>query len=304
VFNLTTPIAFIIFNRPKTTRKVFEEIQKAKPKELYLIADGPRGSNESDIHLCRESRNIAEKIDWDCKVYKDFSDINIGLRKRVSSGLSWVFENTDKAIILEDDCVPHPTFFRFCDELLDYYKNDKKIMSISGTNFLPAKKQEDNNYFFSSFVNVWGWATWKRAWVDYDDKLNDWPNLENTEFLFNVLKNEKAVKYWNTILQEVYEEKINSWAYRWQYSCWKNDGLSIIPTLNAVTNIGFGKEGTNTKGPGKRSAVFRSNEILFPLKHPPNIERAIELDKFITDKRHRFPLRDKTIRLIKKILRL
>ena len=304
MFELTTPVAFIIFNRPKTTKKVFEQIRKAKPAELFIIADGPKKNNDEDNHLCLETRDIVEKIDWDCKVHKDYSNNNIGLRKRVSTGLNWVFEHTEEAIILEDDCVPHPTFFRFCEELLDYYRNEEKIMAIAGTNFISLQKPENNSYFFSAFVNVWGWASWRRAWINYDDKINDWPNLSKGDFLLKILRDEKSVKYYNTILQEVYEEKINSWAYRWLFSCWQNDGLIIIPAVNSVTNIGFGKEATNTKGPGKRSAVNPSNEIVFPLKHPKNIERDEDTDKLITKKRHRFSPRDKTIRFIKKILRL
>jgi hypothetical protein len=304
MFELTTPVAFIIFNRPDKTKKVFEEIRKIKPAELFIIADGPKKNDDEDNHLCLETRDIVEKIDWDCKVHKDYSNNNIGLRKRVSTGLNWVFEHTEEAIILEDDCVPHPTFFRFCEELLDYYRNEEKIMAISGTNFISLQKPENNSYFFSAFVNVWGWASWRRAWINYDDKINDWPNLSKGDFLLKILRDEKSVKYYNTILQEVYEEKINSWAYRWLFSCWQNDGLIIIPAVNSVTNIGFGKEATNTKGPGKRSAVNPSNEIVFPLKHPKNIERDEDTDKLITKKRHRFSPRDKTIRFIKKILRL
>lgn len=304
MFELTTPVALIIFNRPDKTKKVFEEIRKVKPAELFIIADGPREGNNDDKHLCLETKDIVEKIDWDCKVHKDYSNNNIGLRKRVSTGLNWVFEHTEEAIILEDDCVPHPSFFRFCEELLDYYRNEEKIMAIAGTNFISLQKPEHNSYFFSAFVNVWGWASWRRAWINYDDKINDWPNLSKGDFLLKILQNEKSVKYWNTILQEVYEEKINSWAYRWLFSCWQNDGLIIIPAVNSVTNIGFGKEATNTKGPGKRSAVNPSNEIVFPLKHPKNIERDEDTDKLITKKRHRFSPRDKTIRFIKKILGL
>ncbi len=301
---ITTPIAFFIFNRPDKTKKVFEEIRKVKPSELFIIADGPRKNNDEDNHLCLETRDIVEKIDWDCKVQKDYSNNNIGLRKRVSTGLNWVFENTEEAIILEDDCVPHPTFFRFCEELLDYYRNEDKIMVISGTYPLLLQTPENNSYFFSAFNRCIGWATWRRAWINYDDKINNWPNLSKSDFLLKILGDEKSVKYWNIILQEVYEEKINSWGYRFQFSCWQNDGLVIIPTVNSVTNIGFGKDATNTKGPGKRNIVYPSDEIIFPLKHPKIIERDEQLDKFITKKIHRFSARDKTIRFIKKILGL
>jgi hypothetical protein len=299
-----TPIAFFIFNRPNTTKKVFETIRKIQPAELFIIADGPRENNSNDVRLCSESRNLAEDVDWDCKVHKNYSEINIGLRRRIPSGLNWVFDKVEKAIILEDDCLPHSSFFRFCDVLLDYYKDKEEIMAISGTNIFPHIKPKKESYYFSAFVKVWGWATWRRAWKNYNDEINDWPKLKKSDFLFKVLKNEKSVKYWETILQEVYEEKINSWAYRWRFSIWQNKGLTIVPAVNSVTNIGFGKEATNTKGPGKRYAVHPYNEIVFPLKHPKLIERNEALDKLVTKKKHKFSLRDKAIRSIKKILGL
>jgi len=301
---IITPVALFIFNRPDTTKKVFGEIRKAEPERLFVIADGPRENVKIDNELCKITREITENIDWDCKVTRDYAIENYGLRKRVSSGLTQMFKSVDEAIILEDDCVPHQSFFPFCQELLERYRDEEKVMMISGNNFLGKLEQKECSYHFSAFNYIWGWATWKRAWGLYDDGMNDWNDLKEGDFLNNIFQDDASVKYFRTIFQEVYEEKINSWAYRWLYSMLRKDGLSIVPSINLVTNIGFGKHATNTKGPGKSSSVYSSNEIVFPLIHPQNIERDKELDKIITMKKHRFSPRDKTIRFIKKILGL
>ena len=298
------PVFVTFFVRPEKFVQVLKAIRQARPSTLFLVADGPRDGYPDDHRLNEECKKIAGNIDWDCKVTRDYAVENYGLRKRVSSGLAQMFNGVDEAIILEDDCVPHQSFFPFCQELLERYRNEEKVMMISGNNFLGEFGQKEYSYHFSSFNHIWGWATWKRAWNLYDEQMNDWNDLKEGDFLINILQYDVSVKYYRTIFQEVYEDKINSWAYRWLYSMLRKDGLSIVPSKNLVTNLGFGNHATNTKGPGKRSLVYSSNEIVFPLIHPQNIERDEELDKILTMKRHRFSLRDKTIRFIKKVLRL
>lgn len=301
---LTTPVAIIIFNRPDTTKKVFEEIRKAKPERLFVIADGPRQNVEDDIELCDLTREITKNIDWNCKVTRDYAIKNYGLRKRVAGGLTRMFESVDTAIILEDDCVPHQSFFPYCQELLERYREEKKVMMISGNNFFSELRQKECSYHFSSFNHIWGWATWKRAWHLYNDGMKDWNYLKGGDFLNNTLQNDDTVKYFRTIFQEVYEDKINSWAYRWLYSMLKEDGLSIVPSKNLVTNIGFGSEATNTKSKLPRTGNITVEEIGFPLIHPPKTERDLEADMFETKILHRFRGRDFIIRTIKKLLRM
>ena len=168
---LNTPVVFIIFNRPDTTQKVFDEIKKVKPKKLFVISDGPRKPSEEK--LCVETRKIIDGVDWECEVLKNYSDKNLGLKERISSGLNWVFNNTEEAIILEDDCVPDQSFFKFCEEMLDRYRGNKNIMMIGGSN--PLKDFEiENAYTFSKYYQIWGWATWKRAWDKYDIDMKGW----------------------------------------------------------------------------------------------------------------------------------
>ena len=149
-FKLTTPVAFIIFNRPDTTRIVFEEIKKAKPEKLLIIADGPRNNKPGEKERCAETRAIVENIDWECEVLRNYSDKNMGCKNRVASGLNWVFENVEEAIILEDDCLPDQSFFRYCQELLEKYRDDKRIMLIAGDNMLFENNKQKYSYYFSN----------------------------------------------------------------------------------------------------------------------------------------------------------
>lgn len=168
---MSTPIALIIFNRPDLTIRVFSKIARAKPKTLFVIADGPRSDHPGDIKKCAEARSIIESVDWDCTVHKNYSDINLGCGRRLASGISWVFEKVEEAIILEDDCLPHPTFFRFCKELLERYRDDERIMQINGQNFQHKSMRTSYSYLFSYSNNCWGWATWRRAWQHFDMEM-------------------------------------------------------------------------------------------------------------------------------------
>src|SRR6185369_14461868 len=167
---LTTPVAFIIFNRPDTTEKVFAEIARARPPKLLVIADGPRAGRAGEADRCAATRAIIDRVDWDCKVLTNYSDVNLGCKNRVASGIDWVFEQVPEAIILEDDCLPDPTFFRFCEELLIRYREDERISQICGANFQFGRKRSNDSYYFSRYNHIWGWASWRRAWQHYDRK--------------------------------------------------------------------------------------------------------------------------------------
>ncbi|AVQ70665.1 MULTISPECIES: glycosyltransferase family 2 protein [Microcystis] len=279
-FQLTTPVALLIFNRPDTTARVFEAIRQAKPPKLLVVADGPRPDRPDDIEKCKAARAIIEGVDWDCEVLKNYSDLNLGCRKRVSSGLDWVFEMVEEAIILEDDCVPDPTFFRFCEELLEYYRHDQRITVISGNNFQLGKKLTDYSYYLSRYNHCWGWATWRRAWQYYDGEMKHWPQVRDGDWLTAILEETQAVKYWTKIFQTTYDNKNDSWAYRWTFSCWIQNGLTILPNVNLVSNIGFGEDATHTIGSKSRVANLPVKEMNFPLKHPPFLIRDEAADSY------------------------
>jgi hypothetical protein len=263
---LTTPVVFLIFNRPDTTFKVFETIRKAKPTKLLLVADGARFPEEKA--KCNEARSIIEKVDWDCEILTNFSEINLGCKLRVSSGLDWVFTLVDEVIILEDDCLPDFSFFQFCEELLIRYRYDQRVMMISGDNFCVGDKRTSYSYYFSRYVNIWGWATWKRAWQYYDIEMKLWDEIKQGNWLQDILSRKRTLDYWHDIFQRVYDGEINTWDYQWVFTCWINGGYSIVPMNNLVSNIGFGSEATHTTKQSKSSNIL-TKSIQFPLRHPP-----------------------------------
>lgn len=256
---------------------------------LYVAADGPREGNEKDKLLCEATRKVISKVDWKCTVRKDFSDVNLGLRKRMSSAISWLLVHEEAGIILEDDCIVDLSFFRFCEEILKKYKNDERVMSISGDNFQYGRKRTKYSYYFSGYAHCWGWATWRRAWKHYDDKMKLWPEIKKGNWLNDISGGEISALYWKRIFDLVYKNNIDSWAYRWQYSCWLQSGLTILPTVNLVTNIGFGKFATHTIVNDK-SAFLKSRSLKFPLRHPPFIIKDMKADSITERNRFLTPL--------------
>lgn len=275
-FNI--PVLFIIFNRPDTTLRVFDEIKKIKPSRLYVVADGPR-ENKNETELCQETKNIIDQVDWKCKLSKNYSDVNLGCKKRVSSGIDWFFENEEQGIILEDDCLPDPTFFKFCEEMLERYRDDDRIGMVSGNNFQFGKIKNQYSYYFSKYAHIWGWATWKRAWKNYDVRIKDWPEIKHKKVLNEVFRDRKSVLYWSSIFEDVYKNKIDTWDYQWSYACFKNKYLSVMPCVNLVSNIGFGQpDSTHTKRESRFSNM-QTYPLSFPLSHPVNIVNDIKSDK-------------------------
>ena len=277
---METPVAFLIFNRPDTTEKVFAAIRKARPSKLLVVADGPRSDRPGEAEKCRATRAIIDRVDWDCEVSSNYSNINLGCKARISSGLDWVFEQVESAIILEDDCLPDPSFFPFCEKLLEYYREDERIMVISGDNFQFGRKRTSYSYYCSRYTHCWGWATWKRAWQYYDLEMKLWQEIRDNNWLESILETPQAIKYWQQIFQATYEGRINSWAYRWTFACWLQHGLTILPNVNLVSNIGYGSEGTHTTTGNNPFANIPTEQMQLPLQHPPFIIRDALADEF------------------------
>ncbi|MDH6099008.1 class I SAM-dependent methyltransferase [Anabaenopsis sp. FSS-46] len=278
-WRLNTPVALLIFNRPETTGKVFAAIRKAKPPRLLVVADGPRRDKPGEGEKCQEARAIINQVDWECEVLTNYSEVNLGCRERVSSGLDWVFEQVERAIILEDDCLPHPTFFRYCEELLEKYHDDERIMMISGNNFQGDRRTE-YSYYFSRYGHIWGWASWRRAWRKYDHGMALWPGLRDSGWLSEVLENDQAAGWWSKVFESVYDGVLNTWDVIWLYSMWLNGGLSILPHVNLVTNIGFGESGTHTTMVDSPLANMAVEAMGFPLQHPVAVKRNSGADNF------------------------
>ncbi len=236
--DLHTPILFLIFNRPDTTQVVFNEIRKAKPKQLYIAADGPRKNRSEDTILCQKTREIIEQVDWDCEVSTLYRNENLGCKRAVSSAIDWFFTHVEEGIILEDDCVPDQSFFFFCQKMLERYRNDERVMMISGTNYLFLKYEMEESYFFSKYYIIWGWATWRRAWKMYDIKMSDWLKYQETNQLGWIYSDKYLINWYNVMFQMAYEDKIDTWDIQWWYSCIFQNGLCIVPKYNLISNIG------------------------------------------------------------------
>jgi hypothetical protein len=270
-----TPVLFLVFNRFDTTKKVFEQIRKAKPLKFYIASDGPRNKNEELI--VEQIRNyILENIDWNCEVTTFFKEENIGCKLAVQSAITTFFEYETKGIILEDDCLPDLTFFRYCHDLLNKYENDTRVMQISGTNLASEYVADhDNSYFLSRYGSIWGWATWKRAWDLYDDNFSAINEFSNKKAYLNYFPSSKMG--WHRLQQfkECMESKtISSWDFPWAFSKLINNALIIVPNQNLIKNIGFGENSTHTNY-GEEIYSIDSTKIDFPLKHP----KLIFIDK-------------------------
>lgn len=264
------PIAFIIFNRPEHAQKVFNEIRNARPEKLFIIADGPRTPAESA--LCEETRAVVTRIDWPCEVRRNYADVNLGVKQRISSGITWFFEHVSEGIILEDDCLPDQSFFPYCKELLERYKDDTRIMHISGDNFQQnnSKFACKESYYFSRIPHVWGWATWRRAWNLYDAEMKRWPEVKKLRTLGPVFKNYGVYEYLSYSWDVHYENKKDNWDRQWVFACALYGGACINPAVNLVSNIGFGNNSTHTKEM-RWFADMPRHAMSFPLAHPKNI---------------------------------
>lgn len=275
------PVLLLIFNRPNTTREVMASIRAARPARLYVAADGPREGRAAEVVRCAEARLIAGEVDWPCEVRTLFRENNLGLRLAVSGALDWFFEQESDGIILEDDCVPSQSFFKYCEVLLDRYRDDDRIMSVSGDNFQHGRKITNDSYYFSSWFHCWGWATWRRAWALYDRDMDAWPAFKTAGGLRRYSNGLPAFEeYWTDIFDRAAANKIDSWAYRFLLSCWVNDGMGILPERNLVSNIGFGPGATHTTDAGSREAGIPATDLTFPLRHPSSVERNVPADDY------------------------
>ena len=241
---MTTPVVIFVYNRKKETKILLNRLARLKPKNIIIIFDGPK-DNKEDKKKCAEVQKIVKNISWKCKKKYIGSKQNLGLKKRVTSGLNLVFDSYDRAIILEDDCIPNKSFFLFCEFFLDKFKNNKKIAGITGNNFQKEKIKE--TFYYSKFSSIWGWATWSRVWKTYDLEIKFWKRFKNSTNWKNYFENKKEWKFWTEIFDKVYKNEINSWAYSNQLCNWYHDRLTIVPKNNLIKNIGFSSNATNTK---------------------------------------------------------
>lgn len=260
-----TPVALFIFNRPDCTAQLVNALAAVKPVKLFVIADGPRTAGEN--LLCEQTRDIINQINWPCTIYKRYSTLNIGCRESIPRGLNWVFDQVDTCIILEDDCIPKPSFFPFCEELLARYQDDERVMTIGGHRSDGPNEIEKESYYFSKYPSVWGWATWKQKWAKFDLNMSQWNELKHSNWLDGRLPSPKAVAYWTRMFNQM-SKGLNAWDYALAYSCWLHQGLSIRSRVNMISNVGFGEGATHTHQPEMKGIYANPMDTKFPLIHP------------------------------------
>jgi hypothetical protein len=276
---LNTALLFIVFNRPNTTAKVFNEIRKARPERLYIASDGPREHLIDELQKINCVRKIVTDVDWKCEVRTLFSEKNLGCKEACGKAINWFFEKEEEGIILEDDCLPHPDFFYFCEILLNYYRHEKKIFQITGSNFQNNIKRGKASYYFSNYNHLWGWATWKRVWDRFDPSASQWSG-DGRELLSEIeTLTLDQKRYWAFNLDRVTRNQDHEiWDYQFTFSQWANNRVALIPRNSLVKNIGFTLTATHTKEPGHWLSEVDAHEMVFPLKHPFDLRPLRELD--------------------------
>lgn len=263
-------MALLVFNRPEHTRIVANLVREARPRAVYVVADGPRPGNRNDEQLCADVRGVIGDIEWNCPVHTLYAESNMGLKARVSSGLDWVFGHEQSAIILEDDCLPNPSFFAYASELLELYSADPRIGIISGNNFLRGRYVDDNSYYFSADMRIWGWATWARVWNDFSENgLNHQWSLAHASQVVTRIQSPARRK--SLIREAERAHRLNSWALPFVLHAQRKDYLSVVPRENLVTNIGFGAGSTHTKFESFTAEVPTAS-LGFPLVHPGAVQ--------------------------------
>jgi hypothetical protein len=275
-----TPVLFVIHRRPEPTRRVFEAIAQARPRRLFIAADGPAAPG--DREGCERTREIVRRVDWECDVAHDFSDENLGLDRRMMSAIDWVFGSAESAIVLEDDCLPHPRFFTFCSSMLERYRQDARVMHVSGECYRAAR-EGGCSYFFSKYPLAWGWATWRRAWGLFDPHMRTWLRFRHQPEASALFDSDDERRYWLSTFDRFHAEASagrTSWDYAWYYACMTN-GLSIHPAMNLVSNIGYGPLASHTHGESDL-ANRRVQTLEDDLRHPGWVvrDRQADLDTF------------------------
>ncbi len=294
------PILFIIFNRPETTRRVFEAIRSIKPARLFIAADGPRSSKPEEGKLCQEAREVATEIDWPCETKTLFREKNLGCKDSVSSAISWFFQNVEEGIILEDDCLPNQSFFLFCQELLERYRDEGRIMHISGLNLQFGEQFGQGSYYFSHFPHIWGWATWRRAWKKYDIEMRGLEKLVTSNKAYALFEDRRMSRFLNSLFLHVRDKKIDTWDAQWAYSIMNASGIAITPNINLVENIGFGNNSTHTNE--KSSKLGQKSSPLSKITHPIETIVNKEADSRLFKKVYLVSTSDKIRLRIRKIL--
>ena len=272
---MKSAVLFLTYRRFGTAEKVFESIREAKPPRLYFASNAPNPENKNEEQRVDKVRGLLDRIDWNCEVHTLFRDEHLSVKYSIPSAIDWFFENEETGIILEDDCLPSQSFYPFCDELLDRYKDDMRVGQISGDNFQNGIKRGDADYYFSIYNHIWGWASWANRWQNYDVNLK---NFNDTKFIKDLFDDKKTVKCWLQTFKIMKKQLINTWDYQWTFTLWNKKQLTILPNTNLIENVGFGVDATHTTGESEL-ANLKAYELELK-NHPKEVKRDLEADKF------------------------
>ena len=277
----TTPVLLLVFNRPDTTRRVFQRIKEIQPSQLFIAADGARPTKEGELEKCEAVKKLVlDNIDWPCEVNTLFRDQNLGCGKAVSGAITWFFQHVEEGIILEDDILPDKSFFSFCQELLEKYRYDDRIKVIGGSNIQKNTNAIRDSYYFSSICRIWGWASWRRVWDQYDFSLQTIKEDEIEGILRNYYSSGTIVEQWKKVFTDLKAKKIDTWDYQLVFSIWKNKGINIVSSKNLVCNIGFGVDATHTQ---HLHDTYNNQRVesLDKVFHPQKIKISTKQDKYL-----------------------
>jgi hypothetical protein len=285
--SFNTPVLFIIFNRLSTTQLVLKKLGEIQPTQLYIAADGPRIDKPGEIEECEAVREfVTNSIDWPCEVKTLFRDENLGCGRGVSSAIAWFFQHVEEGIILEDDCLPDLSFFSYCQELLEKYRNNSIITIISGFNELGIYNKTDSDYIFTKYAGIWGWASWRRAWDLFNYEALDWLDKEKQKKVLtsNIYKHELETNMNNFF---DFNRNLSFWGYQWWFYRLLSDTVGIVPSKNLVQNVGFGENATHTGDINSVLASLQTYNISFPLKHPKGIREDSDFEKQLIKLQHK-----------------
>lgn len=276
MYQVKSPILFLVFNRPEVTKRVFSEIRRVRPKHLFIACDGPRSHVPNEAQQVKLVKQVVSRVDWPCEVKTLYREQNVGCKTAVGEAITWFFQEVEEGIILEDDCLPSLDFFQFCDTMLHRYRYDQKVLHIGGTNPIADACSASGSYYYSSYNRIWGWATWRDAWKLYDPEISDWQIIKQKNLLSGLISDE-AIKYYTDIFDLVAEGKINTWDYQWFLARLMN-GVAVIPCVNLISNIGFGNAATHTTDKNNPLANLPIGKLDFPLAYLDEVKVDRELD--------------------------
>lgn len=283
-YQTRSPVLIIGHRRVETTRQVIEAVRGVGAPRVFFFVDGARSSRPGEIEQVQKVRSLADTLDWGCDVEKFYPSENLGCQRGVTAAIDWFFSSVPEGIVLEDDCVPQRDFFQFCDQLLEQYRHDERIVHIGGTNPLRFDYDPGASYFFSEYFHIWGWASWSRAVVGFRDLITSSPHVPALSGPSpGILSESRVAAFWAKRWLNEKKRTVDNWSSLWNLHTWNLGGLSIVPRENLVTNIGFGKHGTHaTKFPLIAGYPPQSNEIAFPLTAPNAIQPDSRADKYVT----------------------